>query len=122
MALWQAVGLQPFGSWYFEAGLGMKKTLAIANKQEAYVLVDRGTWLASRQSTGLAALVEKDPLLLNPYHIMAVSHAKYPSVNYTGAKVFIGWVTSAKGQKIIGSFKVGNEYLFETIEQVNSKQ
>ncbi len=76
----------------------------MANERQAYTLSDRGTYLAYKEKIDLEVLAEGDPLLFNPYGIIAVNPAKHPTVNYVLAMAYIGWVTSPKGQKIIGEF------------------
>jgi tungstate transport system substrate-binding protein len=71
--LWQAAGVAPQGRWYREVGQGMGPALNTAAAQDAYILSDRGTWLAFRNRQGLRILVEGDARLLNRYGVMAVS-------------------------------------------------
>ena len=111
-ALWKDAGLVPGGAWYMESGQGMGPTLLIANEKEAYTLVDRGTFLAYRKKMELVPLFEGDPKLFNPYGIIAVNPARHPHVHYVMAMALIGWVTSQEGQRLIATFKVGNEILF----------
>ncbi len=42
--------------------------------------------------------------LFNPYHVMAVNPAKFPSVRYDLAKKYIDFVTSPQGQDIIRNY------------------
>jgi tungstate transport system substrate-binding protein len=102
--LWGRAVVKPSLPWYLEAGRGMGAVLIIADQKRAYTLTDRGTYLAFRQKLELLILFEKDPTLLNPYHVIAVNPARHPKVNYLGAMLFIGWLTSPEGQGIIGSF------------------
>ena len=53
---------------------------------------------------GLKILCEKDPVLNNPYGIIAVNPAKFPHVKYVYAMAYIGWLTSSEGQTIIREF------------------
>ena len=110
--LWQAAGVSPKGPWYVETGQGMGATLIIANEKLAYVLTDRGTYLAYRDKIQLAILCERDERLLNPYGIIAVSPKRHPHVQYDLAMKLIEYVTSPRGQKIIGNFKKAGEQLF----------
>lgn len=103
-ALWKNAGVNPQGKWYIESGQGMGAVLQIANEKKAYTLSDRGTYLAYKQKVDLKILTESDPLLFNPYGIIAVNPAKHPSVNYIYAMAYIGWVTSPEGQSIIREF------------------
>jgi tungstate transport system substrate-binding protein len=109
--IWQIAGIKP-EKWYMEAGQGMGATLQIANEKQAYVLCDRGTFLAYKDKLELDVLYEGDPLLFNPYSIIAVSPALYSQVKYMEAMQLIAWVTSVEGQKIIGEYKIGGEMLF----------
>ena len=61
-------------------------------------------YLAFSEKIDLKIVFEGDPILYNPYGIIAVNPAKFPHVNYTKAMALIGWVTSPAGQKIIKEF------------------
>jgi len=111
-SLWQKAEITPEGKWYMEIGQGMGATLQVANEKQAYVLCDRGTFLAYKNKIDLIILSEGDALLFNPYGIMAVNPARYPQVKYTEAMQLIAWVTSIEGQKIIGEYKKEGEILF----------
>jgi len=111
-ALWKAAGIRPGGTWYLEAGQGMGATLMMAEEKQAYVLTDRGTYLAFRDKIGLVALHQGDPVLLNPYSVVAVNPARWEHTNYLDAMALVGWVTSPEGQRIIGDFRKGGEQLF----------
>lgn len=102
--IWQEAGMTPQGTWYQEAGQGMGAVLTMANDKQAYTMSDRGTYLAFSEKSDLNVLYEADPILYNPYGIIAVNPAKFPHVNYTKAMALIGWVTSREGQKIIREF------------------
>ena len=110
--LWQNAKISPEGEWYMEIGQGMGATLQVANERQAYVLCDRGTFLAYKDKIDIIILSEGDPLLFNPYGIMAVDPARYPHVKYIEAMQLIAWVTSGEGQKIIGEYKKEGEILF----------
>lgn len=102
--LWEKAEIAPQGSWYSEAGQGMGTVIQIANQKLAYTLADRGTYLAYSDKIDLEVLSEGDSDLFNPYGIIAVNPAKFPSVNYVLAMAYIGWVTSVEGQSIIREF------------------
>lgn len=106
MEIWKRAGKEPSGSWYLEAGKGMGAVLIMAHEKRAYALTDHATYLAllGKKKIDLPILFEGDPLLLNPYGIIAVNPAKHPHVNYVKAMALIGWVTSRQGQKIIREF------------------
>jgi tungstate transport system substrate-binding protein len=90
----------------------MGPALNIAASSGAYVLADRGSWLAFRNRANLAILVQGDTRLFNQYGVMAVSAAKHPHVKAAEAQRFVDWVTSPPGQGAIASFKVNGEQLF----------
>ena len=111
-ALWQAAGIRPSGFWYREAGQGMGRVLQMANELGAYTLADRGTWLAFRDRSDLRVLVQGDPRLFNPYHIIAVDPQRHPGVNFAGAKALIDWITGPEGQRRIAAYRLHGETLF----------
>lgn len=102
LAIWEAAGIEPKGSWYIETGQGMGETLTIASQKHAYTLSDRGTWLAT-DNLDLKLLVEGGQDLLNPYHVIVVKAEK---VNTDCAQEFSDWIISPETQKEIGQFGV----------------
>ena len=106
LSLWKEAKIKPSGSWYIESGRGMGEVLIMAHEKGAYTLTDRGTYLAFQKDgkIDLPILFEGDPILFNPYGIIAVNPDRYPQVNYVMAMALIGWVTSQGGQKIIESY------------------
>ena len=112
LKLWQAVDIKPSGDWYREVGQGMGKVLQIASELEAYTMADRGTWLAYQNKVASKLLFAGDKTLFNPYGIIALSKARYPDLNHDGAQALIDWLISAKGQKLIGEFKINGNQLF----------
>jgi tungstate transport system substrate-binding protein len=103
LSLWEKAKVKPSGSWYMESGMGMGEVLIMAYEKGGYTLTDRGTYLAFQKEgkINLPILFEGDPVLYNPYGIIAVNPARHPSVNYIMAMALIGWVTSQEGQRII---------------------
>jgi len=100
------------GSWYRETGSGMGPTLNTASSMNAYLLADRGTWLAFKNRGDLAIVVEGDRKLFNPYGVMLVNPAKHPHVKAADGKAFIDWLVSEDGQSTIASYKINGEQLF----------
>lgn len=109
---WKDIGVQPQGSSYVSAGLGMGEVLSMAAELHAYTLTDRATYSAYKAKTGLVVAVEGDPKMFNPYGIIAVNPKKYPDINYKGAMQLIDWITSTEGQKAIADFKVDGQQVF----------
>jgi len=102
--LWRVAGIEPSGSWYIEAGTGMVGTLRIANEMRAYILTDRGTYLAHRKELNLTILVQGDENLYNLYSIIPLSKEKYPHVNYLLAMKLVEFITGIEGQDIIRTY------------------
>ncbi|MBT5877380.1 MAG: tungsten ABC transporter substrate-binding protein [Candidatus Latescibacteria bacterium] len=111
--LWSSANIAPEGTWYLEVGQGMGATLRIADEKQAYCLVDRGTYLALKEKVDLEILVEGDPILYNPYGIIAVNPTRWPHVNYALATALMDWVTSEQGRKIIGDYSRNGDVLFK---------
>lgn len=117
LSLWQAAGLTPTGNWYLSVGRGMGDTLLQSNDLKAYTLSDRGTFLALKNKLNLVLLVEGpvkggDERLLNPYGVIAVNPARFPSRNYALAMAYIGFLTSPEAQNLIREFRINGEQLF----------
>ncbi len=112
LSIWEAANITPQGSWYMETGQGMGASLNVANEKNAYILADRGTYLAYRGQLDLEILSQGDPILFNPYGIIPVNPAYHPHVNYQMAMALVGYITSHEGQKIINSYTRFGELLF----------
>ena len=65
--------------WYRETGQGMGPALNTASSMNAYLLADRGTWLAFKNRGELAILVEGDKRLFNQYGVILVNPEKHPT-------------------------------------------
>ena len=100
------------GPWYRETGSGMGTALNTAAGLDAYILADRGTWLAFRNRASLAILVEGDKRLFNQYGVMLVNPDRQPSVKRALGQGFVDWLVSARGQAVIAAYKVGGEQPF----------
>ncbi len=111
-AIWALAQLEPKGNWYAAAGQGMGAVLNIANEKLAYTLSDRGTYLAYQDKIELEPVFEGDPVLHNPYHVMAVNPHKHPHVNYSLAKQYIEFLCSEPGQRLIADYKISGQALF----------
>ena len=114
LAIWEEAGIEPNPPWYLEAGQGMGATLNMAHEQEAYILADRGTYLAYMGDIDLKVLTEGDEILHNPYGIIPVNPELHPHVNYQMAMALLGFITSPEGQSIINEFLVEGEQLFHS--------
>jgi tungstate transport system substrate-binding protein len=107
LSVWKAAGIEPSGAWYISAGQGMGEVITMANEQQAYTLSDRATYLArSRAGLDLVVLAEGDPVLFNPYGVIAVNPNKNPNIQLELANQFIDWIISLPVQEKIGQFGV----------------
>jgi len=108
--------VRPRGDWYLSIGQGMGKTLILTSEKQAYTLSDRATYnafaFAAPPKTDLIVVGEGDPMLFNPYSVIAVNPRKRPHVNFPGAEKYIAWITSPEVQRRIGDFHVGGKTLF----------
>jgi len=97
---------------YKECGCGMGPALNLAAQSNAYVLADRGTWLAFKNRADLAVLVQGDQRLFNQYGAMVVNPAKHAHVKRALAQSFVDWLVSPQGQATIASYQIEGEQLF----------
>ncbi|HYZ31163.1 MAG TPA: substrate-binding domain-containing protein [Crenalkalicoccus sp.] len=115
LRLWQLAGVDPTAgraAWYREVGQGMGPALNIAAAQGAYILADRGTWLAFRNRQDLRILVQGDERLFNQYGVMLVNPARHPQVKAAEGQRFVDWLISPAGQHAIAGYRIGGEQLF----------
>jgi tungstate transport system substrate-binding protein len=117
LRLWKVAGVDlpaVKGDWYREIGQGMGAALNMASSSNAYLISDRGTWLAFKNRGELAILTEGDKRLFNQYGVMLVNPAKHSGVKAKDGQAFIDWLISPAGQAVITDYKVGGEQLFFT--------
>jgi tungstate transport system substrate-binding protein len=115
LALWKQAGIDiatDKAPWYKEIGQGMGAALNMASASNAYVLADRGTWLAFKNRGDLGLLVEGDKRLFNQYGVMLVNPEKHPSVKKELGQKFIDWLISPEGQGAIADYKINGQQLF----------
>jgi tungstate transport system substrate-binding protein len=107
LAVWKTAEVEPAGDWYISAGQGMGEVITMANEQQAYTLSDRATYLArSLAGLDLVIVTEGDPVLFNPYGVIAVNPNKNPNIQVDLANQFIDWIVSVPTQELIGQFGV----------------
>ena len=115
LRFWQLAGVNPATAkpaGYQACGCGMGAALNMAAATGAYLLADRGTWLAFKNRANLGLLVEGDARLFNPYGVMVVNPARHPHVKQALAQGFVDWVVSPAGQAVIASYKIGGQPVF----------
>lgn len=118
--LWKASEIEPKGDWYISAGKGMGAVLQMADEKKAYTLTDRATYLSMKDKLQLQVITEKNDKLYNQYGVIAVNPEKHPHVKNEEANEFIKWITSEKGQSLIGEF--GKDQYGEPLFIPNAKK
>lgn len=104
LALWAAGGLDPAGHWYEESGQGMGASLTIADQKEAYILTDRGTFLALSPTLELEVVSQGDPELINIYSVMQVDPGK-GQINADEAAAWVAFLLEPATQDRIEAFR-----------------
>jgi len=118
LEIWSLAGGKPEKA-YLETGQGMAETLRVAAERGAYTLTDTATFTGLRGLAGLTPVFENSPQLENIYAVIAVSPYRVPTVRYAEAMTFVAFLTSPRGQKIIGDFKgKADRPLFEAMAAV----
>ncbi len=112
--IWAELGINvPASSkekWYIVQQGGMLETLEVALEKKAYTLSDRATWLGLDQSKDHVVLVTSDPRMIIQFGALLVNPRRRKTVNATGARVFLKWLTSKKTQKEINKFSISGEF------------
>jgi tungstate transport system substrate-binding protein len=115
LKLWDEAGIDiaaDRGPWYREIGQGMGAALNMGSAANAYVLSDRGTWLAFKNRGDLVILVEGDKRLFNQYGVILVNPQKHRNVKADLGQQFIDWLISPEGQTAIAGYKINGAQLF----------
>lgn len=103
MAVWEKAGIKPSGDWYVVTNDFMMKTLRRADAEQGYFMTDSSTWVAAKKDLGnLKVLFSGDPFIVNTYHTLAQPAGATKAQPL--AVEFIEFVTSDKGQVIIGGY------------------
>lgn len=112
--LWQQAGFEPrdFARWYLETGQGMGATLTIALEVEGYILSDRATWLARNHSDSHKIVFSGAPEMFNQYGLVRLNPAHCPDIQHDAANQFADWLVSARGQGLIGAYRMNGAQLF----------
>jgi tungstate transport system substrate-binding protein len=113
--LWALAGGSPKVN-YLETGQGMAQTLLIAAERSGYTLTDSASFAALAAKTGLRILLDRSADLENIYSVIAVDPARIAAAKYDEAMAFVAFLTSPRGQALIGSFRGKTErQLFEPL-------
>ena len=85
-------------------GQGMGESARVASEKRAYLLIDRGTFLALGKSLDLVPISEGSRELFNPYGVIVVNPAKHPKTKAKEAEGFARWLVTQEAQALIGEF------------------
>ncbi len=121
LLLWADGGGRPDWHGYVESGLGMGKTLIMADELQAYVLADRGTVLRMAEKTQLQPLVEPTPAMHNPYGIILVNRQHHPKTRFELGNAFVDFMVGSEAQQLIGDFRLAGEPLFVPLKLAAKK-
>ena len=127
LEVWQAARIKPEGDWYVTYSLGKLgngPSTAFANRREAYILMDRATYLTMKKEIKLVPLVERDPILLNLIAVIRVNPAKFQGLNADTALAFADWLEGDEAQNLIKDFgvkKYGEPLFFPNSKAWNAK-
>ena len=106
--------------WYISAGQGMGACLTMANEQDAYVLTDKATFLANKDSLpGLDIILAEGEDMKNTYSVIECNPEKLEGINTEGAKALIEWLTGDEASALIAKYgeEQYGEALFYLIEE-----
>jgi tungstate transport system substrate-binding protein len=115
LEIWRSLGVNPEvlpRAQYRPIGQGQGAALAVAGELNAYLLVDRGTWISFRNKRELALFLEGSQALRNQYGVIPVNPARHPHVRASAALIFADWITSPRGQQAIADYRIDGQQLF----------
>ena len=103
MDAWEKANIKPAGDWYIVTKDFMMATLKRADAEKGYFMSDSSTWVSvQKEMKNLPILFRGDVFLVNTYHTLLQPEGATPGQKY--ASKFIDFVSSAEGQKIIGTY------------------
>ncbi len=100
---------------HIRAGVGMAQALRMASEKRAYVLSDRGTYLALQERLHLVIVSSGDSILQNVYSVIPVNPFRHRGVAYEAAMTLVGYLTGPDGQERIAAFRKKQTQLFHPI-------
>lgn len=112
---WVKAGIDPVGQpWYTKTGEAIAKTLAAADGEQAYTIVDNSTWLARQNNLSLKKLVEGCSMLMNQYSIVVVNPEKFKNgeINSKDARAFVVFALGEDAQNMIGKYKESDMVIY----------
>ncbi|MCZ6916082.1 MAG: substrate-binding domain-containing protein [Gemmatimonadetes bacterium] len=108
LELWRGGGIEPGLAWYRETGQGMSATLQVAHELGAYTITDVASFWTHDTPLDLAVLIDDDPALYNPYHIVLPNAERFPWVNRDGGLALAAYLRSREAQTAIGAFRAAD--------------
>lgn len=93
LALMRIAKIGPAAPWHAVAPAGAGHFIAKLRAANAYGIVERGAW-AALGGAPLAVLVDADPRMEAPVHVMRSFRTSHPA-----AKLFAGWISGPKGRR-----------------------
>lgn len=109
--IWEGAGVEPAGDWYIvSSGIaGNLGILRLAREKQAFTLVDRATFLLSREDNMKIYMGKEEGTALtgeldNVFSLVLVNPQRMPTVNFQGALRFARWVQEAEARQIIEGF------------------
>jgi tungstate transport system substrate-binding protein len=102
--LWKATGASITGKGFISTGQGMGESARVASEKRAYILMDRGTFLALRKTLDLIPVSEGSAELFNPYGVIVVNPARHPRAKAKQGEAFARWLVTPEAQALIGEF------------------
>ncbi|MFI3246769.1 MAG: substrate-binding domain-containing protein [Ferrimonas sp.] len=120
LEMWQLAGITPDFKGYSAIGQGMGPALLTADQMDAYLLADRGTYLAFLDRVSSTITYEGAEALANPYQVILINQQKYPDLNHSGAQALSDWLVSEQGQQMINGFLVNGKQLFQATYQAEN--
>lgn len=116
MSLWRKLDTDPYGeAWYLETGAGMAATLTFAEQKNAYLLIDRATFIVRGQH-GYAILLEDANHLDNAYSVLTVNPERFDNINTDGAQQLIDWLMSEQARQLISDYRKNGVPLYRLAE------
>ena len=111
--LWAKAGIYPVSRpGYIQSGLSMRRAFALACAEDAYILVDRATWLAQPQPSKLGILFEGGPDLINIYSVILMDPKTQPGADMQAAGRLADWLVSDAAKSLISNFRLAGQPAF----------
>lgn len=117
-AIWAAIGVEPAGEWYEEAGVGQADALRIASERQAYILADRATFAVLEPALDLVPIAEGDARLVNTYSVIRATRSPHPAE----AAVLEEWLTGDAVRELVRALGVDahGRALFEPLPETTA--